>query len=71
MSNYIHPNLNPSDLDKYLSLVNKLRTLAIDTNVDTLFVTKEEYNILEDSANETMKGRGHTVYGKEVEIKYE
>jgi len=69
MKNYIHPNFNPSNLESYLLLVTRLRTLAQDPNTDIVEVSQNEYNILEDAANPTMKGKGHTVYGKKVVIR--
>ena len=67
---YIHPNLIPSDKDKYLNLVNRLRAEAKGlTSEDFIFISKEDYEILEDSANESMKVRGHQVYGVQIKVK--
>ncbi len=68
MKNYVHPNFKPSNLDAYLEVVTRLRTLAQDTNADIVEVSQNEYDILEDASHPTMKGKGHTVYGKKVVV---
>ncbi len=66
--NYIHPNFSPTDQDKYLEVVMKLRDTADQTDDDVIYVTKEEYDILEDAAHKSMKGQGHQIYGKEIRV---
>lgn len=69
MSNYIHPNFNPTSKDIYLNLVNKLRDKALTMNEDDIiYVSQNEYDILEDAAHPTMKGKGHQVYGIEIRV---
>lgn len=68
MSNYIHPNFNPTDKDAYLSVVNKLRDKALTMDDDVIYVSQEEYDILEDASHHTMKGKGHQVYGIEIKV---
>ena len=64
--NYIHPNLDPSNEGDYLELVIRLRELALDPDTDTIIISQQEYDILEDAAHPTMKDKGHTFYGKQV-----
>lgn len=67
---YIHPNFSPSDPAKYLEVVNKLRNMAEHIlDKDVIYVSKEEYDVLEDAAHPTKKGHGHQVYGKRIIIK--
>lgn len=68
-SDYIHPNFSPSDPNKYLEVVNRLRDIAEHTHEDTIYVSQEEYDVLEDAAHPTKKGHGHQVYGKQIIIK--
>lgn len=69
MSNYIHPNFNPTSKDIYLNLVNKLREKALTMNEDDIiYVSQNEYDILEDATHPTMKGKGHQVYGIEIRV---
>jgi len=65
---YIHPNFSPSDKDKYLELVEALRKYHSElvSKDGVIYVTKEEYQILEDAAHPSMKGKGHQVYGIEI-----
>ena len=65
---YVHPNFLPADETKYLELISRLRTEGLDDSIEFIYVSKEEYGILEDAAHQTMKGKGHSVYGKEVKI---
>jgi hypothetical protein len=71
-SNYIHPNFSPSDNQEYIDVVNAIRMKCSKMKSgDTLYITQEEYDILEDAAHETMKGQGHQCYGVFLEIKKE
>lgn len=64
---YIHPNFNPTNKGKYTDLVCRLRVESM-SDVDFLYVSKEEYAILEDAAHPSMKGKGHQVNGIEVKV---
>lgn len=66
---YIHPNFKPTDKNKYLELVNRLREMCWNTQLTQIEVSQEEYNILEDASHSSMKGKGHQVYGVEVIVR--
>lgn len=65
---YIHPNFDPTDMEEYSRVINIVRNIAIEPLVDKIVVSQHSYNVLEDAAHESMKGRGHQCYGKEVVI---
>lgn len=65
--NYIHPNFKPTDENKYLELVNRLREVCWNNELKQIEVSQEEYNILEDASHSSAKG--HQVYGVEVVVK--
>jgi hypothetical protein len=66
---YIHPNFSPSNNSRYLMVVGKLRGIAATTHEDVIYVSKDEYDVLEDAVHNSKKGHGHQVYGKIVIIK--
>ena len=69
MRDYIHPNFNPTDKHIYLCVVKKLRDKAIALNEgDIIYVSQNEYDILENASHPTMKGEGHHVYGIEIKV---
>ena len=65
---YIHPNFDPEDKGIYLEVVRQLREKATTTDENPILVSEYIYSVLEDAAHETMKGKGHQVYGIEIKI---
>lgn len=66
---YLHPNLHPTSKVKYLNVIERIREVFdIHNNVVKILIPKDQFDILEDAAHPTMKGKGHACYGVPIEI---